>query len=109
MFRMMSSQPSHREPHDATEADHLVVYGKDECCLCEDAQLFAERVASRWGLPVRFIDIRRHAEFWETYRWRIPLVSMRGRILDEGRVDERRITSELARLLQQRTDSDASR
>lgn len=83
----------------------LVLYGKPGCCLCDEADGPVRRVAAEFGLALEGVSILDDADLFARYRYRIPVITWRGRELDEGRVSEGRLRAVLAGLLAEREDA----
>lgn len=69
----------------------IVLYGKPECPLCDEAREVIENLAAQ---PDRYepftfdeIDIRLDQAMFALYRYRIPVVMLDGTIIAEGRMD----------------------
>jgi glutaredoxin len=73
----------------------VVMYGRDGCCLCDDAREVIERVRSRRSFVFEERDIDRDLELLRMYLERIPVVTIDGVEAFELFVDE----SELAERL----------
>jgi glutaredoxin len=73
----------------------VVMYGRDGCCLCDDAREIIERVRSRRSFVFEERDIDRDLELLRMYLERIPVVTIDGVEAFELFVDE----SELAERL----------
>ena len=63
----------------------LVLYGRPDCHLCDDARLALERV----GHPFEEIDIESDDDLLRRYLERIPVVALDGEELYDFFVDER--------------------
>jgi glutaredoxin len=90
---------SPREP--GAHVMHVEVYGKRDCCLCDDVKATLVKLQREIAFDLREIDIESTPEFFDTYKERIPLVFVNGRLAFKYRVDEttlrRRLLRELAR------------
>ncbi|HEY5429014.1 MAG TPA: glutaredoxin family protein [Solirubrobacteraceae bacterium] len=66
----------------------IVLYGREGCCLCDDARVILERV--RADIPFTFSerDIDRDERLLRAYLERIPVVTIDGAEAFELRVDE---------------------
>jgi len=66
----------------------IVLYGREGCCLCDDARVILERV--RADIPFTFSerDIDRDERLLRAYLERIPVVTIDGAQAFELRVDE---------------------
>jgi glutaredoxin len=77
------------------------VYGKRDCCLCDDVKTTLVKLQREIAFDLREIDIESTPELFDTYKERIPLVFVNGRLAFKYRVDEttlrRRLLRELAR------------
>jgi glutaredoxin len=73
----------------------VVLYGRDGCCLCDDARVVLERVRGR--LPFELIerDIETDDELHKRYLERIPVVTIDGQEAYELFVDEADLTRRL--------------
>ncbi len=76
------------------------VYGKRECCLCDDVKATLLRVRRDLPFELREIDIESTPELYAAYKERIPLLFVNGRLAFKFRVDEtalrRRLLGEAA-------------
>ena len=73
----------------------VVLYGRDGCCLCDDARAILLRVRARRPFVLEDRDIDRDEELLRAYLERIPVVTIDGVEQFELFVDE----SELERRL----------
>jgi len=73
----------------------VVLYGRDGCCLCDDAREILLRVRARHPFVLEDRDIDRDEELLRAYLERIPVVTIDGVEQFELFVDE----SELERRL----------
>ncbi len=75
----------------------VVVYGKRECCLCDEVK--ATLLAVRREIPFRLeeVDIESAPELYETYKERIPLVLVNGLVAFKFHVDARQLRRRLRR------------
>ena len=73
----------------------VVLYGRDGCCLCDDARAVIERVRRRHAFDLEERDIDRDEDLLRAYLERIPVVTIDGAEAFELFVDE----SELKRRL----------
>jgi len=74
----------------------VVVYGKRECCLCDEVKAVLVRVRSDVPFELTLVDIESSAELLEAYGERIPLVFIEGRLAFKFRVDEAALRRRLA-------------
>ena len=73
----------------------VVLYGRDGCCLCDDARAVLQRVRLRRAFDIEERDIDRDEDLLRAYLERIPVVTIDGAEAFELFVDE----SELERRL----------
>jgi glutaredoxin len=73
----------------------VVLYGREGCCLCDDARAVIERVRRRRPFALEEHDIDRDEKLLRAYLERIPVITIDGAEVFELFVDE----SELERRL----------
>ena len=73
----------------------VVLYGRDGCCLCDDARETLERVQAEQPFALAEVDIDTDDRLLRAYLGRIPVVTVDGVEAFELFVDE----SELRRLV----------
>jgi len=73
----------------------VVLYGRPDCHLCDDARAVLERVLAELGLTLTERNIDEDAALQRAYLERIPVVAIDGREAFDFFVDE----NELRRLL----------
>jgi len=56
----------------------VVLYGKAECHLCEEAEAMLAPVAAELGVPYRKVDITSEPALFERFRYRIPVIEVPG-------------------------------
>lgn len=65
----------------------ITLYAKAGCCLCDDARDLLEDLAGQHTFDLREVDIRLDPEIFNRYRYRIPVVTVDGREVAEGRIN----------------------
>jgi glutaredoxin len=75
----------------------VTLYTKAGCHLCDEARDALEDLAIAIEFDLHEIDIRTDPELFERYRYRIPVVTVDGREVAEGRVAIRDVASVLGR------------
>ncbi len=74
------------------------IYGKRECCLCDELKATLRRVQREISFDLEEVDIESTPALYEAYKERIPLVFVNGRLAFKFRADEadlrRRLISE---------------
>jgi hypothetical protein len=76
----------------------VVMYGRPDCCLCDDAREIIERVRSRRPFVFEERDIDGDDELLRTYLERIPVVTIDGVEAFELFVDEQGLVQRLDRV-----------
>ena len=66
----------------------VVLYGRDGCCLCDDARAVLDRVRTRHPFILRERDIEEDEALLRVYLERIPVVTIDGAEAFELFVDE---------------------
>lgn len=80
----------------------LVFYTKRDCPLCEKAEFALERIRARHrdlSLKIEKRDIASDPRWFETYRYRVPVLELHGEVLAEGRVEEGALKRRLREVL----------
>jgi hypothetical protein len=72
-----------------------IVYTRQGCHLCEHAAVVLEKVARGHQMSIRLVDVDSDPDLRELYGYRIPVVVLDGRVLDEGNVTEYRLRKAL--------------
>jgi glutaredoxin len=78
----------------------VVLYGRAECCLCDDAREVLERVRSRHPFGLEERDIEADDALLRAYLERIPVVTIDGEEAFELFVDEAELIRRIARVQQ---------
>ena len=60
------------------EAAPVVLYGKTDCHLCEQAEAMLVRIAADLRVAYRKVDIQSSPELFERFRYRIPVIEVAG-------------------------------
>jgi redox-sensing transcriptional repressor len=76
----------------------VVLYGREGCCLCDDAREVLERVRAEHPFELLERDIETDERLLRTYLERIPVVTLDGEELCELGVDEAVLRARLARV-----------
>jgi hypothetical protein len=76
----------------------LVLYGREGCCLCDDARAVLLRVRERLPFALDERDIERDDDLLRRYLERIPVVTIDGEEAFELFVDEAELESRLSQL-----------
>jgi glutaredoxin len=75
----------------------VVLYGRDGCCLCDEARAVLERVRARRPFALVERDIDTDEDLLRAYLERIPVIAIDGVEVFELFVDESEFTRRLAR------------
>lgn len=73
----------------------VTVYGKPDCCLCDEAKTVLERVRSDHPFQLEEIDITSDSQLELEYGDRVPLVKIDDRLAFKYHVDERELVTRL--------------
>jgi hypothetical protein len=73
------------------------LYGKSDCCLCDDAKEVLRRVQVDVPFELREIDITADPKLTARYGEQIPVVRVAGLVAFKYRVDEGELRRKLAR------------
>jgi glutaredoxin len=73
----------------------VVLYGRDGCCLCDDAREILQRVRARAPFALREFDIETDPSVHRAYLERIPVVTIDGVEAFEFFVDEAELERQL--------------
>jgi glutaredoxin len=74
----------------------VVLYGRDGCCLCDDARALLLRVRDERPFNFSELDIERDERLLRAYLERIPVVTIDGVETFELFVDESELRTRLA-------------
>ena len=74
----------------------VVLYGREGCCLCDDAREILLRVRSRHPFMLQERDIEQDEALHRAYLERIPVVTIDGEVAFELFVDEAQLESRVA-------------
>lgn len=80
---------SSRQHH--LRAGVLVVYGANNCCLCDEAMTVLRDLAPSLGLSLRYVSIDGQTELERLYREQVPVGFLGGRKVFKYRVDADRL------------------
>ena len=75
----------------------VVLYGRDGCCLCDDARVVLERVRATHPFALTEVDIDRDDRLLRAYLERIPVITIDGAEAFDLFVDEAELALRLAR------------
>ena len=76
----------------------VTLYSKAGCSLCDDARALLEDAAAERSVEfeLREVDIRADEALFERYRYRIPVITIDGREVLEGRIGSQDIAAAFA-------------
>jgi hypothetical protein len=69
----------------------VTIYGKPECCLCDDALEVLEAVRQQIPLDIEKRDISGDADLVERYGFDIPVILVDGEVAFKHRIDKSRL------------------
>ncbi|WP_411965418.1 glutaredoxin family protein [Haloferax sp. YSMS24] len=83
---------------DTSDAVDIVVYTREQCHLCDEAEATIREVAEDEGVPVdiELVDVDTDEELREEYGERVPYVYVDGRPAFKFRVDPAQLREKLA-------------
>lgn len=73
----------------------VTVYGKPDCCLCDQAKLVIERVRTEYPFQLEEVDITSDSELERKYRDRVPLIKIDDRLAFKYQVEEAELINRL--------------
>jgi len=71
----------------------VIIYGKPECCLCDEALEVLEQVRKRIPFDIEKKDITDDPDLSERYACSIPVILVDGRVAFKHRVEKERLIS----------------
>jgi thiol-disulfide isomerase/thioredoxin len=74
----------------------LTMYGREECCLCDEMWAVVEPMAREHGVPVEKIDVDSDPALARAYGERVPLLCIDGRPAFKYRVTGDALRTRLA-------------
>lgn len=77
----------------------VAIYGKKDCCLCDEAKETLARVARDFPLEIKEVDISADPEIHARYREEIPVVTINGERAFRYKVHEATLRKKLERIL----------
>lgn len=80
----------------APPARTVTLYGKPDCCLCDEAHAALERMGAGHAFALEVVDITTDEVLHKRFLVRIPVVALDGEELYDYAVDERDLASRLA-------------
>ena len=81
----------------------LILYERQDCCLCHDMLAVLERLQGEFALAIRRVDVATSRELEERYGAEVPVLFVQGRKAFKYRVAE----AELRRRLQREVRTSA--
>ncbi|KGX86221.1 glutaredoxin family protein [Pontibacillus litoralis] len=74
---------------------YVVLYGKPNCPLCEEAKEIIKRLKKEYDFNLIEKDIYADEQLLEKYMLKIPVIEMNGKEVDYGRINEQLIRNRL--------------
>lgn len=84
----------------------VTLYGKAECCLCDEAKVVLQRVVAAYPAVLREVDIMSDPDLEARFGGEIPVVFVDGRKAFKFRVPERDLRRRMERALAERDGRD---
>ena len=66
---------------------HIVVYTRASCPLCDKAAAFLESERERWGFSLEYVDIAGNVQLTEQHGDWIPVVEVDGKVRFRGKIE----------------------
>ncbi|WP_028403374.1 glutaredoxin family protein [Ectobacillus panaciterrae] len=73
----------------------VVLYGKENCCLCDDAKTILHELAQEYKFELEEIDIYKDEILLEKYQILIPVIEIEGEEVEYGIVHKDVISKRL--------------
>ena len=80
-----------------TKGHKVILYGKKECCLCDDAMEILQKVNASLPFDLEKRDISDDGELLERFGLKIPVIFVDGVEVFKCRVNENRLRALLSR------------
>ncbi len=77
---------------------HVVLYGRQDCCLCDEAQLELEKAQGSASFSLEKIDVDTDPELAAKYGHEVPVVEIEGRKAFKFQVSRSKFLQLLRRL-----------
>ena len=77
---------------------HVVLYGRQDCCLCDEAQLEIEKAQESASFSLEKIDVDTDPELAAKYGHEVPVVEIEGRKAFKFQVSRSKFLQLLGRL-----------
>ena len=97
-WKMGRSGVIHRAKTNSCDMKELTFYTKPDCPLCEESYPKVERLAQRYGLGIKRVNIETDRRLFKRHKHRIPVVELAGRELAWGRISEKGLDRILQRM-----------
>lgn len=75
----------------------VTLYTKQVCPLCDDAKAVLRQAREEIPFEYQEVDIELDREYYEAYKWEIPVVHVDGRIAFKHRLDLEKVLTRLRR------------
>lgn len=77
-------------------AQEIVLYGRPQCCLCDEAEAVIRRVIPRYDVDFRVVDVTEDPQLEKAFGPMVPVVAIDGRVYFYAKVSEIRLHRILA-------------
>lgn len=75
----------------------VTLFTKQECPLCDEAKAVLDKARQQVAFDLEVVDIEVDREWFEPYKWEIPVVHVDGRMAFKHRLDLRKVVLRLER------------
>ncbi len=79
----------------------VVIYGKDDCCLCHEAKKTLQKIAQEFPIQIEEIDITSDPQTYKLYKEEIPVVTINGKRAFRYKVHETTLKKKLEKIIAQ--------
>lgn len=86
----------------------VVIYSKEDCCLCAEAKKTLQKIAVDFPIQIQEIDITSHPEIHNLYKEDIPVVTIQGKRAFRYKVHETTLRKKLEKILKHQANESHS-
>lgn len=76
----------------------IKLFTKKQCCLCDTAKFLLKKVKNREEFVLELIDIEEKQEFFELYKYDIPVILLNDKEISRHRLNESQLLNSLKEL-----------
>lgn len=75
----------------------VTLFTKVDCPLCDEAKAVLQQARGRVPFDLELVDIEVDREYYEAYKWEIPVVHVDGRLAFKHHLDLEKVVTRLER------------